>query len=473
MSLARLGEVAEPLRAVSAPAWIVGGSVRDALLGRDVADLDIALDGDASAAARDLSREHGASRFELSSAFGAWRVQGGGLSAAVDITPLQGADIHADLGARDFTVNAMAYPLEDGQTLLDPYGGAEDLAARRLRLVADGSLAADPVRMLRAARLASRLGLVLDPPLVARARADAHLLWDAPAERLWEELRRILRLSEPDEAFRHLDELRVLDVIVPDFAAARGMEQNPFHHRDVLGHTIEVVEGVGRLAADPEPVFRAAAPRVFARLGEPLADDLTRGQGLILAALLHDVAKPATREVRPDGRVTFMGHDRVGADMTDDLCTRLRTSGRTREFAAHCVRQHLPLGFMVHRQPLSLRQIVRYLDLTAPAQIELLVLSAADRLATAGPRTRRSAIDRHLDLARQVLAVHLDLEDRGPPRPLLPGDELALALGREPGPWLAELLADLREEQLVGRVTTADRALRFSQNWAERRSWPS
>jgi putative nucleotidyltransferase with HDIG domain len=450
---------------IGAPAWIVGGGVRDALAGCEVADVDIALDGDAAAVARDLSRRHGAARFELSSSFGAWRVQGGRLPATVDITPLQGADIEADLRSRDFTVNAMAFPVSEGDGLFDPLGGASDLAAGRLRLVTEGALASDPVRLLRAARLAAQRGLRPDDEAVHRARADAHLLWNAAPERLWEELRRVLRLDEPDAAFAVLDDLRVLDALVPELARGRGMEQNPFHHRDVLGHTIEVVERVRRLTVDPEPVFRTMGPRVAARLQEPLADDLTRGQALVLAALLHDVAKPATREVRPDGRVTFMGHDRLGAQMAEDLCSRLRCANRIRDMVAHCVRQHLPLGFMVHRQPLTLRQIVRYLRLTAPAEVELVVLSVSDRLATDGPRTKRSAIDRHLDLARQVLRVQFDLEDRGPPPRLVAGDELARELGREPGPWLAELLADLDEEQLIGRVTTAERAIRFAQNW--------
>ena len=181
-----------------------------------------------------------------------------------------------------------------------------------------------------------------------------------------------------------MDEIGVLGALVPELEQSRGVDQSAYHDRDVLGHTLEVVRIANELVLDPSPVFRADAPALRDELSEPLADDLTRGQALLLAALLHDMAKPATRAVTAEGRVTFMGHDRLGAEMADALMRRLHTSARLREFVVRCVRWHLPLGFMVHRTPLSLRQIDRYLRATAPSEVEIIVLSVADRLATRG-----------------------------------------------------------------------------------------
>jgi putative nucleotidyltransferase with HDIG domain len=442
--------------------------VRDALLGRPVADLDLAVEGDAASAAARLARAHGAGRFRLSRGFGAWRVQGGDLRVTVDITPVQGAGIADDLERRDLTVNALAVPMDAPHEVIDLHGGLDDLAARRLRLVSPRALRDDPVRLLRTARLAEQLGFAIAPETVARARDDAAGLWSTAGERLADELGRIAALPAPHRAFARMDELGALGALVPQLEESRGLEQSPYHHRDVLGHTLEVVEHAAALAADPAPVFRSRAPRVAAALGEPLADELSRGQALVLGALLHDIAKPATRAVTPEGRVTFVGHDRLGAEMADDLLRRLRVSTRLRERIVQLVRLHLPLGFLVHRTPLSLRQIDRYLRATAPAEIEVIVLSAADRLATRGPRASESSIARHLALAREVLDVHLALVDRGPVRPLLAGDELAEELGRDPGPWLAELLDALREEQVVGAVRTRPQALAFARRWAKR-----
>ena len=131
-----------------------------------------------------------------------------------------------------------------------------------------------------------------------------------------------------------------------------------------------------------------------------------------------------------------------------------------------CVRRHLGLGFQVHRQPLSLRQIDRYLRSTAPAEVELMVLSVADRLATNGPRTTPPQITRHLAVAREIAEWHFRLVDRGPVKPILNGAELAGLLERAPGRWTAELLEAMREEQVVGRLATATQAERFAHEWA-------
>lgn len=464
MSADDLSALTGPLAPIGDRAWAVGGGVRDVLTGRPVSDLDVAIDGDAREAAEVLCRAHGATRFRLSRAFGAWRVQGGDLPFQVDVTPLQGPDLEEDLGRRDLTVNAIAVPLGGGDPI-DPHGGVADLRARTLRLVRPTALADDPVRVLRLARIGEQLGFSVEAGTLARARRDAGRLWEAPGERLADELGRLVRLPRPDRALVRLDDLGALGALAPELEQSRGMDQSPYHHKDVLGHVLEVVEHAVLLAADPEPVFRGRAGRVADVLAAPLADELTARDGLVIAALLHDMAKPATRAVTPEGRVTFMGHDRVGAEMADALMRRLRTSTRLREFVVRGVRWHLPLGFMVHRTPLSLRQIDRYLRLTAPSEAEIVVLSVADRLATRGPRTAESAIRRHLVLAREVMDAHFALVDRGPVTPLLPGDEIARELGREPGPWLAPLIDALREGQVVGALRTRDQALRFVRAW--------
>lgn len=460
MSPPDLAALVAPLAPIDAPAWAVGGGVRDALMGRPVTDLDVAIDGDAAAASAAMARAAGATRFRLSRAFGAWRVQGGSLAAQVDITPLQGGTLEEDLSRRDLTVNAMAVDSRAPQGVIDPHGGLADMAAGMLRMVGPSAFRDDPVRLLRVARVAEQLGWDVEVGTAAATRRDAAGLWDAPGERLADELGRIARLPRPDRAFALMDDLGVLGALVPELDASRGLDQSIYHHKDVLGHTLEVVEHVVALAADPEPVFRGRAGRILEVLAEPLADELTRRDALMFPALLHDMAKPATHAVTPEGRVTFMGHDRAGAEMAGDLMRRFHTSARLRDFTVDCVRLHLPLGFLVHRTPLSLRQIDRYLRRTAPWEVEIILLTCADRLATRG-RGSDVAIRRHLVLAREVMDAYFTLVDRGPVRPLLAGDEIARELGRAPGPWLAEVVDALREGQVVGVIRTDAQARRF------------
>ena len=455
-----------PLAPVGPAGWVVGGGLRDALLQRPVADVDLALDGDAREAARLLAKAHRAARFPLSDAFGAWRVHGGDLPFTVDITPLQGGSLDADLAKRDLTVNALALPL-DGGGLVDRHGGISDLHARVLRMVGPTVLRDDPVRLVRIARLACQLGFGVDPSTRLRARMDAGEVLRPAPERVAEELRRIARLPDAWRGLEALDDLGVLGVLVPELEEGRGLEQTPYHHKDVLGHTLEVAQRVCEIRAHPDEIFRSSGPQIAEALDVSLADGLTRGEGLVFAALFHDMAKPATYAVTPDGRATFFHHDRRGAEMAGEWCLRYRTSTRFREVVVLCVRRHLALGFCVHRQPLSLRQIDRYLRSTAPAEVELLVLSVADRLATNGPRTTPPQIDRHLAVAREMARWHFTLVDRGPVRPLLNGAELAKLLAREPGRWTSTLVAALREEQVVGLVRTVEQARRFARRWAD------
>lgn len=455
-----------PLAAVGDGAWIVGGGLRDALAGLPVADIDLAVAGDPAAAAARLARAHRAQRFALSRQFGAWRLSGGTLPAQVDITPIQGGDLAADLALRDLTVNAMALPVLGAPRLIDPHGGEADLRARVLRAVGPRTFRTDPVRILRVARLAEQLGYAVEATTAAQARAAAPHIWDKAPERLRDEIYRMICLPRAWRAFAGLDALGGLGALVPELERARGLDQSPYHHKDVLGHTLEVVEHACVLRDDPSRVFRGDGPHVAAILAEPLADGRTRGQVLALSALLHDAAKAQTRGELPNGRVTFLGHDRQGAELAAGLLTRLRTAARARDVVAMCVREHLQLGFLVHAQPLSLRRIDAYLQRTAAAPAELIVLSVADRLATRGPRSHEIQITRHLEVARTVMHAHLELRAREPIVSPIPGDVLAARLGRAPGPWLGEVMDVIRTAQLAGPISER-RALALAAGWLQ------
>jgi poly(A) polymerase len=197
----------------------------------------------------------------------------------------------------------------------------------------------------------------------------------------------------------------------------------------------------------------------------PFADGLTGWQALRFAALLHDCGKPATRGVRPDGRVTFIGHDKVGAEMIRELCRRLKTSERLRELIADVTRHHLVLGFLVHERPLSRERVYQYLERCQPVEVEVTLLTCADRLATRG-KNAEGAIKAHLELARELMADALAWRS-SPPEPPLRGGELAAELGIEPGPELGELLARLREARFTGEANTREQAVALARRLRE------
>ncbi len=436
--------------------WLVGGTVRDRVLGRDTADYDVATPGSAGDVARALGQAAGGFAFELSEAFGAWRVVAHDRTWQVDVLPLNGATIEEDLGRRDLTINAIAAPLR-ATGYVDPFGGLGDLGARRLRAVAPMAFRSDPLRTLRLARLACELGFTVDPGTLELARAAAPGLEGVAPERVFAELRRVVCAPAALAGLSLMDSAGVTEVVLPELSALRGVEQSRFHHLDVFDHTRSVLAEVIELDRDPEPLAGPCAHALERYLAEPLANELTRGQALRFGALLHDIAKPQTRAVTPQGRITFMGHDESGARLGSDILGRLRASERLRDHVAALTRHHLRLGFLVHDMPLGRRAVYDYLHVTAPVAVDVTVLSVADRLATRGDNSER-AIAVHLELARQMLAEALAwVQD--PPRPPVRGDELARALGIKPGPIVGDLLAELEAASFSGEVATPEEAI--------------
>jgi poly(A) polymerase len=447
-------------------AWVVGGTVRDQLLGRSVVDVDLAVAGDAERAARALASELRGPVFRLSEAFGAWRVIDREGGKTYDLTPLQGETIEADLAKRDFTVNAMARELQGGGGLIDPHGGSSDLDSRLLRVVGPRAYEEDPLRPLRLARLAAELGFAPDPETERLTAEAAPRVAAAAPERIFAELRRLLVADGLIEGLRLSDGLGLLEAVLPELAALHCVEQSHYHHLDVFEHTIAVLESQIELEDRLEELFGDAAEQLQAVLDQPLADELTRAQALRFGALLHDVGKPATRGVRPDGRITFIGHDSLGEEMVRAICRRLRTSERLSRFLEGLTRHHLVLGFLVRHRPLERRLVYHYLRQTSPVEVEVTLLSCADRLATRGRNADR-AIAAHLELARELMEEALAWRASGPPRLPLRGDELARALGIEPGPELGRLLGELQEAAFAGEVGSREEALELARRLRE------
>jgi putative nucleotidyltransferase with HDIG domain len=448
--------------------WIVGGAVRDAALGRPVADLDLAIAHDPRESAEAIARAAGGHAFELSEQFATWRAAAVDGSWQVDLSVLRGGSIEADLSARDFTIGAVAVPLEGGGAL-DPHGGLADLERRLLRMVGERTFPDDPLRLLRAARLAAELELELEAGTLAAAHGIAERAAEPAGERQLAELRLLLAGPAPLRGLALMDELGITGVVLPEVDAMRGVGQNPNHHLDVLGHTLMVLEQTLELEAHLGRFTGDRAEEVAALLAEPLADGLSRGDALRFGALLHDTGKPATRK-EGGGYVTFIGHDREGAEVIGRLCERLRTSRRLSRHLQALARQHLRLGFMVPERPLPPRRVHEYLRATEPVEVDVTLLTIADRLAArgSGPIASEEMVEAHLELAEEMIGAALDWRRDGPPAPLLPGDELAAEVGIEPGPWLGEILAELEAAQYAGEVTTREEAVDHAR-WLARR----
>jgi putative nucleotidyltransferase with HDIG domain len=444
------------LAAIAPGGWLVGGAVRDRVLGRSCTDFDVVVAGDAQEPARALARATGGHCFALSDRFGAWRVIDRDRRWQVDVMTLIGETIEADLARRDLTINAIAEPLGGGAPI-DPFGGLEDLAAGRIRMVSDSAFQEDPLRVLRVARLACELGFIAELATVGAARAAAPALDGVAGERIFAELKRIVCADRALDGLRLMDVTGATTVVLPELAALHGVEQSAYHHRDVHDHTLLVLRETIMLARDPGAQFPDHAEALQELLAEPLADGLTRGQALRFGALLHDAAKPQTRAVNAEGRVTFLGHDRAGADLARAVLGRLRASERLADHVAALTRRHLVLGFLVNQVPLDRRAVYRYMRACEPVEVDVTLLSVADRLATRG-RGSDQAIAKHLQLAHQLVGEALSWR-AAPPQPPVRGDRLARAIGIRPGPRLGELLRELEQETFAGEIGSEAEAI--------------
>ena len=446
--------------------WVVGGAVRDALAGRSIDDIDLATDGDVAAIARDAARLLGGSPFELSDDFATWRVSGPSAAWTLDVAALRETTIEADLGCRDFTVNAVAVALAGGEPI-DPTGGIADLDRGILRPAFAGAFEADPLRMLRAARIGAGFALEPSRETIELIAASAPRAAEPAGERRFAELRAMIAGERPLASLGLLDRLGLTAVVLPQLAALRGVSQSANHHLDVYEHTIEVLRRWLEVERDLERYAGRSAPAVEVALAEPLADGLTRRDGIRFAAVLHDIGKPATR-TEQGGRVGFRGHDRVGAEMVADLCRELRTSGRFSDYLAALTRHHLVLGFMTHERPLRRRRIWEYLSVTGREALDVTLLTVADRLSAQGSGVPEQAIDAHLELSREMIAEIVELDREGPPEPLLDGRESAALLGAE-GERIGEAVRELAAAQFAGEVDDRAAAEAHLRDWSAAR----
>jgi poly(A) polymerase len=465
-SLDRLAALAADLAAAlgdaAADTWLVGGVVRDALLGRDLPDVDLVVRGDAQAAARRLARAFGGTPFPLGEGHGCWRVARSD-GEHLDVCTMRGDGIDDDLRLRDLTINAIAAPVLEPARLADPLDGQGDLIAGVVRMVRPESFDDDPLRMLRAARFAHVLGMQIEPATEQAIRQRAAAATQPSGERTFAELCAIVESAESRRGVRLLDSLGLVEAVLPELHRCKGIEQSRFHHLDVYEHTLAVLDNVEDLLHDPRHYLpddpHGPAPE------QPFGPDA--GRLLRFAAIAHDLGKPDTHGRRPDGRVTFIGHDARGVELVDGLCDRWATSNAFRSGLRLLVGTHLALGMLLHT-PFGPRERYRFLRAVQPHAPEAIVLSMADRFATAGPDDRRRWVRLHHDAARQLWWAHWREQAAGPVGALLDGTEIAEACGVRPGPQLGELVRALAEEQAVGAVATREEAVEFVRGFSAR-----
>jgi len=475
-ALVSLRRVSDFLAQQGIKSYLVGGVLRDVLLERDTADIDIAVEEDALEIARKAAAALGGRYVPLDEINEVARVVliNGEARWELDFSTVKGS-IEQDLAQRDFTIDAMAVDLDqlsEGEIdieLIDPFCGRDDLNRGVIRAVAETAFESDAARLLRAVRLAAELGFAIDVETESLIRRYSHLIASVAGERIREELLRLLAVPQSGQFLHYLDELGLVTAMIPELAQAKGGKQPKEHFWDVLDHSIETVDTVDFLLrqggwkyGSPEVLAVTPWSAVLAQhfdLGVSSGSD--RRLLLKLAALLHDIAKPQTKTVEAGGRIRFLGHAREGATMAVDILERLRFSAKEVKLVEAEIRHHLRPGQMSHDGLPTHRAIYRYFRDTGEAGIDILFLSLADHLATRGPQLNLGEWQGHNQVVEYVLVQRFQEESLVTPPKLVDGHDLMNIFGLSPGPRIGNLLEALREAQAIGRVASREEALSF------------
>ena len=494
LALSPLLEKIRPLlHTQSQPVYLVGGAVRDALLGRISHDLDFVVPANAIKLAFAVADALGVPAYVLDRERDTGRVILPEAQTSLDFARFRGRNLAADLRDRDITINAIALPATATTTaaLIDPHDGQADLRAGVIRIIHESSLSDDPVRALRCVRLVNSLNFTLVPETETAVRAAASLLTQVSTERIRDELLRLLQTAVPHKAVADLANLGLLAEILPDIAVLIAVEQSSPHHEPVFAHTISVLRWLtlveASLEIEPQSTRRTpreknqnSAPSALSAVKEnlePYAEQIQvlwreevdggiNGRTLLrLGALFHDVGKAQTQTIEPEGRIRFLGHEQVGAELTGKLLHRLCLSNQAVVQVKKIVAGHMrPLHLANSGGQLSRRTVFRYFRAVGAAGIHIVLLSLADHLATyagTGPEAQWRAL---LNVGRELCHHYFERhEETVAPLPLVDGRTLMQALHISPGPEVGRLLRLIQEAQAAGELETAETAIEFAR----------
>ena len=475
--------------------YLVGGAVRDLLLSRVSPDLDFALPANGISIARKVANALGADFLPLDEERDTGRVvltQENGSRIFLDFAVYRGATLEDDLRARDFTINAIAFNLRD-ETIIDPLSGGMDVRSKLIRAASQTALTDDPVRILRAVRQAAALEFSIDKNTRELMKQAADQLGRVSAERLRDEVFKMLQGPKPHASMRALEMLGVLPHLMPELSAMKGVEQSEPHVYDVWTHTLAVLDHLDqviralRVGYDAEKTndmftgllglqlgrYREQIAKHFA---EPLNVDRSLRALLFFAALYHDVCKPETKTVEDSGRIRFFNHDVRGAEIAAERARAFNLSNGEVDRLRVIIRNHMRIHSFADRliedeQKPSRKAIYRFFRDSNAAGLELILLGLADLRATRAHSLTIETWTAYLDVARTLLENYWERPQEvvAPPR-LLDGNDLIKALALKPGPVIGQVLEAIREEQAAGNINSRDDALAFAHNWVKENS---
>jgi len=473
---------------------LVGGAVRDVLLGRDTHDLDFVVPTDGIKTARRVSIALQGAFFPLDKDNDIGRVvllHDDSTRDLLDFSSYRGPSLESDLRGRDFSINALAFNLHSRQ-FVDPLGGWQDLRSGLIRACSEHSIIEDPVRILRAVRLAALLGFGIQDGTRQLLKESVQRLSEITPERIRDELFRILEGPQPSTAIRALDILGALPYVLPEILDLKDVTQPPPHLYDAWEHSLSAVDHLDSILTQlcgvqseeaGNDLYSGLLALKLGRYRERFKQHLAAHPGsertpralLIFAALYHDIAKPRMKAVE-NGQIHFHRHDEQGALLAVERSKQLRLSNAEQDRVRIIVQNHMRLVSHVHLleeagKPPTRRAIYRFFRDTREAGVDLCLLALADLRATYGTRITQETWTACLDVVRLFLENWWEKRDETIDPPLfVNGDDLIGTLKLQPGPDIGRILEAVREAQALGSIHSREEALILARDWVSAHS---
>lgn len=418
--------------------FLVGGFIRDLFLDKESFDFDIVCPGDSKAAARILSNELSGTFVELDAQNEIYRVVLEDKKTFFDVSRALNNNILDDAKRRDFTINSVFFNLNKRE-FFDPCSGILDIDNKTIKTCDINNIKDDPLRMLRAFRFSSLTGFRVDETILNFIKNNAKLIHKCANERICHE---IIKLFEGDylcESLMLADNAALLGEIFPFVDEIKNIPPNTHHHLDLFHHSLETMRRIG--------------------LKKPL---------LRLAAFCHDIGKPSTHTIEPNGRHRFIGHDDVGSKLIKPILTKLKFSKKQIEYISLMIKYHIYPSALMCSNDVQDKAKIRFIRKLDPYVEDIIELARADRLSARGPMVSEEMINENLKNLDSLLDYYYKIKPSLEQLPkLIDGIEIMQVLNIEPSPYLGEIIDALKEAQIEGRVATREDAIKFINTYVK------
>ena len=446
----KLKEIKETMADLSAKIYLVGGAIRDYLLGTELKDIDLVVSGPTKEIAERVATKINGSFVILDEKRDMYRVVTANL--IYDFSSLAGDTIEEDLQRRDFTINAVALNISNAdnptENWIDPLEGLKDIKEGKIKVVSDNSFRDDPLRILRMVRFKAQFGFTIEKVTKQLAEESVSNLREIANERIKEELVRIGTYSQTDKNIELLEKMGVMSILLPRVDELKEFGVCKYHQEDVWTHSLTAVKKVEELVAKKYWANKITEDKI------PL---------LKIAALLHDYGKLFT-EKEIDGEIHFYGHQKVGVEKLRPLLKELTFSNQELDYILTLIRYHMRPFSLYRAENLTFKGKYRFFKAGGEVVEDICLLAAADKMSTAELNNREQKMAEKLSFLQGLIADKEEFEAREKEK-IISGHDLMEEFDLVEGPGVGRVLEKINELQAQGKISTRKEALKFAEQY--------